>query len=320
MIPETEPTVTSSTISKWKILRFLDAGANSEYAFIISHILIYSINRAYIAEDPEDSKAVVLKVTKLSMSSALKREATFLKSLAHENLIGFKDYQESVEIEVSNTKTAKVALLALEYAENGDILSLIQQKKRLPEKLARSYFQQIINALAFLHKNHIAHRDIKPENLLLDRDYCIRLADFGFAEKFIPGQKSVKIVGTPTYFPPEMHEKLPHSPESADLFAAGMILFILVSGYMPFESAHQSDKAYRLFRRDVDRFWSFHEGVMKNKDPNLKFNQQLKDLLNRIYDPDPEKRISLEEIHSHKWTQGETIENSLIKACVSQLP
>lgn len=253
------------------------------------------------------------------MSAALKREAFVLKSFTHENIIAVKEFHESTELEVTSKKTMKVAILVTELAENGDLLGLIQKHGRLPEIVARTYFRQIIDGLAYLHKNNIAHRDIKPENLLLDENYCIKLADFGNAEKFTADQGSMKIVGTPAYFSPEIHEKIPHCVQSADLFAAAITLFSMVCGCTPFEFAKQTDVVYRLLiRHEHDRFWRHFERYIQKQDPEFRFQQSFKDLLASIWEFNPEKRFTLEDIQSHEWMQGEVLSKQLLKTHFSK--
>ena len=276
-------------------------------------------SRAFIAEDTETEALVVLKFSKMSMSVALKKESSVLSFISHENVIKMQDYLESIEIEISNKKTMRVAMIALEFAANGDLLSLLQKKARFPEKLARTYFSQIIDALSHLHKNNIAHRDIKPENLLLDSDFCLKLSDFGFAEKLTPGQKSLKTVGTPAYFAPELHDKLPHCARSTDLFAAGMILFIMLTGNMPFEIAHLSDKTYRLLvRQKTEKFWNFHESVVKCQSSDFRIDGLVRDLLTKMWEIDPEKRLTIKEIQAHEWLQGEIFEKEQLEAFMTK--
>ena len=97
------------------------------------------------------------------------------KKLDHENIIKFHDYfvfEENVYI-------------ILDYAENGNLYSYIQKKKVLLESEIYKFFVQTCQALEYLHKNNIMHRDIKPENLLIDKNYNIKLCDFGWSAQNI---------------------------------------------------------------------------------------------------------------------------------------
>jgi len=95
-----------------------------------------------------------------------------------------------------------------------------------------------------MEQSQIAHRDIKPENILLDKNYNIKLADFGLATR--SNQLCYKMCGTLNYFPPEVHMKLGYIPANMDLFAIGVILFLMAAGNPPFCKAVTIDKGYKL--------------------------------------------------------------------------
>ena len=108
-----------------------------------------------------------------------------------------------------------------------------------PEKVARMYFRQLINGLHYLHSNGVFHRDIKPENVLLYEDLSLKIADFGFSKHISQTHAGITKtrLGTEPYMTPEILYGQKYSPASGDLFAAGVILFILYAGYPPFGKA-----------------------------------------------------------------------------------
>lgn len=127
----------------------------------------------------------------------------------------------------------------------------LRQLETFTEDQAAEYMRQIFSALTYLHEQGIMHRDLKPENLLLDskkNDANIKLIDFGTAQRFRPGVKLVKRVGTvkicsliggkinfiiqPYYIAPEVLQKC--YDEKCDLWSCGVILYILLSGKPPF--------------------------------------------------------------------------------------
>ena len=81
----------------------------------------------------------------------------------------------------------------------------------------------------------ICHRDLKLENILLDRDYNIKIADFGMASIYKEGQKLETRCGSPHYLPPEMLDGKPYDPLVSDIWSSGIIFYGMVAGYMPFD-------------------------------------------------------------------------------------
>ena len=101
--------------------------------------------------------------------------------------------------------------------------------------------------IGYLHAAGFSHRDLKPENLLLDDNFNLKIADFGFAE-LIEGSNGDGIIkgklGTAGYMAPEIHLDEPYNGKSVDLFAAGIILFTFLTKRVPFMRAHPSDPHY----------------------------------------------------------------------------
>ena len=100
--------------------------------------------------------------------------------------------------------------------------------QKVDQKIARYIFRQILEGLAYIHAAKFSHRDLKPENLLLDDDFNIKIADFGFASSTTGKDGSgmlETILGTMSYMAPELHLEKAYKGEIVDLFAAGIILF-----------------------------------------------------------------------------------------------
>lgn len=191
-------------------------------------------------------------------------------------------------------------------AEGGEIFDFISIGGKFSEPIARFYFQQMISALDHLHSKGFAHRDMKPENLLLDKDFNLLLADFGFSALLAGKDGSGKmrsILGTENYMAPEIHSKAPYLGTLVDLFAAGIILFIFVSGHPPFSLAKASDSYYGLIcMNNHEKFWHFHS---RKKAPGF-YSDDFKNLINAMLAFDPTQRPSIAEIKAHPWFNGPT--------------
>ena len=292
-------------LGQWNLIKKLGAGATS---------------RVYLAYDPMTKKSCAIKVLKRVESKYIdmvKNEVKLQSSLVHPNILGVQDFHEAIVLTDAEDKVQTVTAIVLEHARGGDILKLIDSIGIFPERLARTYFQQLIDAIEYLHKNEVAHRDIKPENIMLDGDYCLKLADFGCANKYT-GRKYFKTpAGTSKYFPPEVHAGLNYEGIAVDLFAAAIVAFCMAIGHMPFSKAVESDSLYGLLVGGKSkRFWKIHEEILKESGEMKGISSDLKDLMTKMLDPSPVKRMTIEEIKKSAWFKGPKLDKAEIVAAI----
>ncbi len=177
------------------------------------------------------------------------RETFILTNLQHRHIIKL--------IQVLDTPSH--IMLVMEYAGGGDLHRLLQTTKRLPEPLAFTYFQQIISGVEYCHRARIVHRDLKLENILLSSEGEIKVADFGLSNSIKFGQKMDTNCGTPAYTSPEHSKK--HNGHTSDIWSLGVILFAMISGFLPFETLDQTgqpvDNVPLLYRRIRNRCFKY---------------------------------------------------------------
>ncbi|XP_033646524.1 testis-specific serine/threonine-protein kinase 3-like [Asterias rubens] len=158
--------------------------------------------------------------------SFLPRELEIIKTLKHPNIIQTHDWFEESE---------KIYQI-IELAECGDVLEYVRTKSRgsVGETLTRRWVLQTARAIAYMHGQGVAHRDVKCENLLLDSRKNIKLSDFGFVRRVGMGELSRTFCGSAAYAAPEIIRSFSYNPYMSDVWALGVVAFILATGYMPF--------------------------------------------------------------------------------------
>lgn len=127
--------------------------------------------------------------------------------------------------------------MILEFAENGDVLRYIQRSGAIKEHLARTWIRQVGDAVRYLHDQDITHRDLKLENLLLDNCFNIKICDFGFVKSNSMKELSKTYCGSKSYASPEILRGEPYDPKKADIWAMGVILYIFITGKMPYDES-----------------------------------------------------------------------------------
>ncbi|MBI4866592.1 MAG: serine/threonine protein kinase [Candidatus Wallbacteria bacterium] len=142
--------------------------------------------------------------------------------------------------------------LAMELVTGGTLHDKIRAGRSLGLPAALALMEQLLDGLAYLHANGVIHRDLKPENVLLDAQSTVKLADFGLAVALEnPRQltEAGRVVGTPAFMAPEQILKRSLGPP-ADLYAAGMILFRLLTGRFPFEAEDERELLIRRIEQE----------------------------------------------------------------------
>ncbi|XP_069784690.1 testis-specific serine/threonine-protein kinase 6-like [Narcine bancroftii] len=168
------------------------------------------------------------KVPKDFVSKFLPRELAILRGIKHPHIVHVYEF-----IEVRNGKVYIVMEL---IATN--LLQLIQQRTCVSCEEAKCLFSQVSKAIKYLHERDIVHRDLKCENILLTEKMQVKLTDFGFGRKSrgYP-ELSTTYCGSVAYSPPEVLLGVSYDPKKYDIWSMGVILYVIVTGYMPFDDS-----------------------------------------------------------------------------------
>ncbi|NWQ75030.1 DCLK3 kinase, partial [Columbina picui] len=226
----------------------------------------------------------------------MESEILIIRSLSHPNIVSL--------IEVYETE-AEIYLI-LEYVPGGDLFDAIIESVKFTEHDAAVMITDLCEALVYIHSKNIVHRDLKPENLLVqhnaDKSTTLKLADFGLAKQVT--KPIFTVCGTPTYVAPEILAEKGYGLE-VDMWAAGVILYILLCGFPPFRSQDRDQE--ELFQIIQLGHYEFLSPYWDN------ISAAAKDLITRLLIVDPQKRYTARQVLQHPWirTAGKTNSRNL---------
>ena len=213
------------------------------------------------------------------MEEKVQREINILHLCTHPHIIRL--------YEVIDTPTD--IFLVNEYVAGGELFDYIVSKGRLSADEARNFFHQIISGVEYCHFQKIVHRDLKPENLLLDANNNIKLADFGLSNLMRDGEFLRTSCGSPNYAAPEVISGHLYAGPEVDVWSCGVILYALLCGSLPFDD----ESIPNLFKKIKSGMYSLPTHL----------SQLAKNLIPRMLEVDPMKRITIPEIRMHPWFQ-----------------
>uniref|UniRef100_H2PH29 calcium/calmodulin-dependent protein kinase n=1 Tax=Pongo abelii TaxID=9601 RepID=H2PH29_PONAB len=234
----------------------------------------------------QEYAAKIINTKKLSARDhqKLEREARICRLLKHPNIVRLHD---SISEEGHH-------YLIFDLVTGGELFEDIVAREYYSEADASHCIQQILEAVLHCHQMGVVHRDLKPENLLLAsklKGAAVKLADFGLAIE-VEGEQQAwfGFAGTPGYLSPEVLRKDPYG-KPVDLWACGVILYILLVGYPPFWDEDQ----HRLYQQIKAGAYDFPSPEWDTVTP------EAKDLINKMLTINPSKRITAAEALKHPW-------------------
>lgn len=174
--------------------------------------------------------------------------------------------------------------LVMEFVGSDSLHSYLKSKpdRRLEESEAKRIFQQVISAVSYMHERNFVHRDIKLENILMDDKLNTKIIDFGFSIYIPPDKKLSIFCGTPQYMSPEIVAKKEYFGSPADVWATGILLFVMLVGSFPFRAADEK-KLYQKILKSEFLVPAHVSSAAEN-------------LLRRLLHQSPTDRITAEEV------------------------
>ena len=180
------------------------------------------------------------------------------------------------------------------FIKGGDLYHKLKTDKFFKEDLVKFYSAQIAVALQYLHDLGIVYRDLKPENILLNDDGYIKLCDFGAAIKLHGVEKNYNFAGSPEYASPEMINYLGHTVMT-DWWSFGILIYEMLYGFTPFFNLDK-DRMYDLIINGSISFPQYFNSSNENGEKIIEYkvSDEAKNLINKLLEKDPGKRLGRE--------------------------
>lgn len=251
-------------------------------------------------DDPMSYCAVkIIKSDDFNDIRLISNEVECLTIVNHTNVM--KQYEGGKGVLIKhNGRKSLVNYLAIELMENGSLFDYIYFPHRgFEEPIGKYIMTQLIDGLEACHKSGVIHQDIKLENMMLGKNWILKITDFGYS---INSQDQLLLTkeGTRSYASPEVLALKPHIGVKSDIFSLGVVIFIVVTGKIPFKQASSVDNYYKeIMKMDYNTYW---EKITPSL-PHL--SEEFKELFIKLISYDPNLRPSLDEIRVNSWLEGE---------------
>ena len=235
-----------------------------------------------------EEKVAIKTMSKYDMSpfdlEQVQTEIEILKIANHPHIIRLYDVFENLYY----------IYIIMEYCEGGDLFSYLERRQfKLPERTAAVIIEQLATAIYYLHEYGIVHRDIKPENILMVNDSDkpdIKLVDFGLGKILAPNEMCYEAFGTLSYVAPEVLQEKKYN-KSVDLWSLGVITYLLLTGFLPFDGDSPQD----IVRQTIEEPVPFPEKVWNG------ISSDAKCFVENLLNKEPDKRMDIKKVLDHKW-------------------
>jgi calcium/calmodulin-dependent protein kinase I len=235
-------------------------------------------------------KIINLKLVTADDMDAIENEVAVMKELNHPHIVQF----------FASIRSKSKLYIVMEMVTGGELFDTIVERELFSEQEVRSLMVNLLAGIDYMHERGVVHQDIKCENLLLSNTNdlgSVKIADFGLAMRFDKGQEelSQEACGTLGFLAPEVIKGKPHG-KPVDLWACGVIMYILVTGRHPFDIPNADGSNMEAKQVFVNILTS-----EENTIPPDYLSQEAKDFMARLLDSDPDTRITAPESIKDHW-------------------
>lgn len=273
---------------KYNIIKHLGSGSFGEVSLIIN-----PLSRQVVA-----TRKIALKRIRMSRLNQRQREEVEYEVMLQETLTRTENTHIVHCYGARDDPVTNEKHIYLEYVDGSDLFELAMNKGGVGQTAAVSYFRQLLEGLTFLHDLYVAHRDIKPENLLIDKLGTLKIADFGLADCYResddePDRRLSRICGSYEYLSPQVLVNDYSGPKN-DVWAAGCVLIVMLTGDLAWDRADSNDRNYSLWANG-------------DLPPLLKtLNQSAITIIGAALEIDEDRRFTARQLLSHPWLTSST--------------
>jgi len=266
----------------------------------------------FAATDKETKEPLAVKLidTRRMKMDAIQKECHILETLSHPNVISVKGHG------VGQDRMSHLYFIFMELAGGGELFDQVIDRgaNAMPESVARGFFCQMLDGVAYCHLAGVAHRDLKLENVLLNEKGELKLIDFGLSHVYprladgvtVDRSKPLRdVCGSKSYAAPEVLASRGYDGYAADMWSLGVCLFAMLSGFFPLDEASANDWRYPKMaegqthgRSTTALVYSWYKRSCKHLTPEVVH------LLDALLAIDPSKRLTMEQARTHAWVAG----------------
>jgi len=208
--------------------------------------------------------------------------------------------------------------LLTEYAKYGDFFDIVTKGCLMTEVLVRTYFRQLIEGIEYIHSQGVAHLDLKLENIMLGSNFELKIIDFDQAQDI--NDTMITSGGTVNYRAPEVKDGSCSKLAAADVYAAGIILYVFATKEFPFmekeNQTSEDNNSYAGYLKNITGFWA---SKSKKRGQRNLFTRDFVDLIDGMWNSDPSSRFTINQIKASKWYQGPVLEESSLKVQMNSI-